>query len=124
MQSPLSEETLRAIVEGASDGMFISDESFRMEWVNPAGCALLGHPLEALLGKRVSDLFWDPNELVRSPLRREDLLAALAKEHAENELFPTTDNTEDWLKLTDFDPENVVRLGPVRPRKAERSGVV
>ncbi|HMO67048.1 MAG TPA: peptidase, partial [Verrucomicrobiota bacterium] len=51
-------------------------------------------------------------------LMREDLLAALAKEYVENELFPPTDNTEDWLKLTDFDPENVVRLGPVKPRKA------
>jgi len=27
--------------------------------------------------------------------------------------------TEDWLKLTDFDPDNVIRLGPVRPRKGE-----
>jgi|GEM_PF-4889995 proteasome-associated ATPase len=37
---------------------------------------------------------------------------------------PATDLTEDWLKLTDFDPENVVKLGPVRTRKQERSGVV
>lgn len=51
-------------------------------------------------------------------ITRDDLLAALAKEYVENELFPPTDNTEDWLKLTDFDPENVVRLGPVKPRKA------
>ena len=59
-------------------------------------------------------------------LTRDDLLAALQAEYAENDLFPPTDNTEDWLKLTDFDPENVVRLGPVRPRKPDalRSGVV
>ncbi len=38
--------------------------------------------------------------------------------------FPANDLTEDWLKLTDFDPENVVKLGPVRTRKGERSGVV
>jgi proteasome-associated ATPase len=38
--------------------------------------------------------------------------------------FPANDLTEDWLKLTDFDPENVVKLGPVRARKGERSGVV
>src|SRR5690606_13293526 len=44
-------------------------------------------------------------------LTREDLLAALRLEHAENDLFPSSDLTEDWLKLTDFDPENVVRLG-------------
>ncbi|MBI3414220.1 MAG: AAA family ATPase [Verrucomicrobia bacterium] len=52
-------------------------------------------------------------------LTRDDLLAALQAEYAENDLFPPTDNTEDWLKLTDFDPENVVRLGPVRPRKTD-----
>jgi proteasome-associated ATPase len=57
-------------------------------------------------------------------LSRDDLLAALRLEHAENDLFPASDLTEDWLKLTDFDPENVVRLGPIRPRKAERGGVV
>ncbi len=51
-------------------------------------------------------------------LTREDLLGALQREHDENDLFPPTDITEDWLKLTDFDPENVIKLGPVRPRKA------
>jgi proteasome-associated ATPase len=57
-------------------------------------------------------------------LTREDLLSALRLEHSENDLFPSSDLTEDWLKLTDFDPENVVRLGPIRPRRTERSGVV
>jgi proteasome-associated ATPase len=55
-------------------------------------------------------------------LTREDLLQALQKEYAENDLFPPTDITEDWLKLTDFDPENVIKLAPVRPRKKEMSG--
>lgn len=57
-----------------------------------------------------------------SPIRREDLLAALEKEYAENDLFPPTDVTEDWLKLTDFDPDNVVRLAPFRPGRAEAAG--
>ena len=55
-------------------------------------------------------------------LTREDLLAALQSEHAENDLFPSTDITEDWLKLTDFDPDNVIKLGPIRPRKADTVG--
>jgi len=50
-------------------------------------------------------------------LTRADLLAALQKEYQENDLFPPTDITEDWLKLTDFDPENVIKLGPIRPAK-------
>jgi proteasome-associated ATPase len=59
-------------------------------------------------------------------LSREDLLVALQREYAENDLFPPTDITEDWLKLTDFDPDNVIRLAPIRPRKQESvsSGIV
>ncbi|MBI3880059.1 MAG: AAA family ATPase [Verrucomicrobia bacterium] len=58
-------------------------------------------------------------------LTRDDLLVALHREYAENDLFPATDITEDWLKLTDFDPDNVIKLGPVRVEKtAGQSGVV
>ena len=59
-------------------------------------------------------------------LSRADLLLALQKEYAENDLFPPTDVTEDWLKLTDFDPDNVIKLGPIRPRpaKLEGSGII
>lgn len=49
-----------------------------------------------------------------SPITRQDLLTALENEYRENDLFPPSDITEDWLKLTDFDPENVVRLAPYR----------
>jgi proteasome-associated ATPase len=59
-------------------------------------------------------------------LGRADLLQALQQEYSENDLFPPTDITEDWLKLTDFDPENVIKLAPIRPRKRDAlgSGVV
>jgi proteasome-associated ATPase len=55
-------------------------------------------------------------------LTREDLLAALRREYQENDLFPSTDVTEDWLKLTDFDPDNVIKLGPIRPRRPDSVG--
>jgi proteasome-associated ATPase len=55
-------------------------------------------------------------------LTREDLLAALRREYQENDLFPSTDVTEDWLKLTDFDPDNVIKLGPIRPRRPDSIG--
>jgi len=54
-----------------------------------------------------------------SPLTRHDLIEALAREYRENELFPPSDITEDWLKLTDFDPGNVVRLSPYRPSERD-----
>lgn len=55
-----------------------------------------------------------------APITRQDLIDALLKEYRENELFPPSDITEDWLKLTDFDPSNVVRLSPYRAN--ERAG--
>jgi len=55
-------------------------------------------------------------------LTREYLLAALQREYQENDLFPSTDVTEDWLKLTDFDPDNVIKLGPIRPRRPDTIG--
>jgi proteasome-associated ATPase len=59
---------------------------------------------------------------LETQLTREDLLAALRQEYLENDLFPATDITEDWLKLTDFDPDNVIKLGPIRPRKPDTVG--
>jgi len=63
-------------------------------------------------------------EKKESPIGRQDLLAALGKEYRENDVFPPNDITEDWLKLTDFNPENVVRLTPYRtaPKDARPSG--
>ena len=58
---------------------------------------------------------------LRTTRRYQDLLDALAKEYRENELFPPSDITEDWLKLTDYEPGNVVRLASYRP--AERGQV-
>ena len=43
-----------------------------------------------------------------------DLQQAFVAEFNENDIFPPTDITEDWFKLIDFDPENVVKLSPVR----------
>ena len=56
-----------------------------------------------------------------SPLTRQDLLEALSKEYRENDLFPPSDITEDWLKLTDFEPGNVVRLSPYRSNERAQS---
>src|SRR5213078_1744320 len=61
-------------------------------------------------------------------LRETDLQLAFNAEYAENDIFPATDITEDWLKLIDYDPENVVKISPVRPvsdgRTHTTSGVI
>ena len=43
-----------------------------------------------------------------------DLQAAFNAEFSENDIFPPNDVAEDWFKLIDFDPENVVRIAPAR----------
>ncbi len=56
-----------------------------------------------------------------------DLLCALSAEFACHDVFPPTDIVEDWLKLLDYDPENVVKVSPIRAVEvgAERpSGVI
>jgi proteasome-associated ATPase len=61
-------------------------------------------------------------------IREVDLQLAFAAEYDENDIFPTTDITEDWLKLIDYDPENVVKIAPVKPiREADArasSGII
>jgi len=61
-------------------------------------------------------------------LRIEDLQKAVQMEYRENEIFPKTDVQEDWLKLLDYEPDNVASVKPIRPAKAAfaatRSNVV
>ena len=50
----------------------------------------------------------------------EDMERAVRAEYKENEIFPKTDNLEDWLKLLDYEPDNVVRLNPITPKKGSQ----
>ncbi|MGI8435671.1 MAG: AAA family ATPase [Chthoniobacterales bacterium] len=56
-----------------------------------------------------------------------DLQLAFHAEFSENDIFPPTDITEDWFKLIDYDPENVVKIAPARAAQAvlnRSSGVI
>lgn len=61
-------------------------------------------------------------------ISRDDMARSIESEFKENEIFPKTDNLEDWLKLLDYEPENVVTIKPIRPGAKEkytaRSGVI
>ena len=48
-------------------------------------------------------------------ISEDDLLISLEAEYVENDIFPPTDITEDWLHLIDYDAENVVKVSPIRP---------
>lgn len=52
----------------------------------------------------------------------DDLERAVRVEFKENEIFPKGDSQEDWLKLLDYDPENVAAIKPIRAnRRMERN---
>ena len=57
-----------------------------------------------------------------------DLQLSFIAEFAENDIFPPTDMMEDWFKLIDYDPENVVKISPVRrdgqASEIRRGGVI
>src|ERR1700704_4576021 len=54
------------------------------------------------------------NTMQEEGISESDLLLSLNTEYAENDIFPPTDIVEDWLKLIDYDSENVVKVSPVR----------
>jgi proteasome-associated ATPase len=49
----------------------------------------------------------------------EDLTGATAAEYKENEIFPKSDVQDDWLKLLDFEPEDVAAIHPIGKRRGE-----
>ncbi len=64
-----------------------------------------------------------PNaERVPDGVSENDLQVAFNAEFSENNIFPPTDVAEDWFKLIDFDPENVVKIAPARAVAAGREG--
>ena len=54
------------------------------------------------------------NSTQEEGISESDLLLSLNTEYAENDIFPPTDIVEDWLKLIDYDSENVVKVAPVK----------
>jgi proteasome-associated ATPase len=61
-------------------------------------------------------------DLAQSPagISESDLQLSFIAEFTENDIFPPTDMTEDWFKLIDYDPENVVKISPVRRDEQSR----
>lgn len=47
----------------------------------------------------------------------DDLQRAIRIEYKENEIFPKSDTQEDWLKLLDYNPENVAAIKPIRAKR-------
>lgn len=67
-----SEERSRTLVEQASEGIFVADETGRYVDVNAAGCAMLGYSREEILGRTLSDLI-PPDDLDAGPVKIDEL---------------------------------------------------
>ncbi len=69
-----SEEHFRALIEHASDAIFIADIDGNYLNVNSSACQLLGYPCEALIGQNVKNLI-HPSQLPRLKATKQALLA-------------------------------------------------
>ena len=68
-----------------------------------------------------------PETIPDEGITEQDLQMSFHAEYAENDIFPPTDITEDWLKLIDYDPEYVGKIAPFHansPRLSNLGGVI
>ncbi|MCF7763542.1 MAG: AAA family ATPase [Verrucomicrobia bacterium] len=122
-QLPLAESSA-ALAQAATDALFArTDENQFLEVLYRSGRREVLHRGDLVSGAIVAAIVERAKSLAirrsiqtsaETDITREDLIQAFEMEYAENDLFPTGDITEDWLKLTDLDPDNVIRLGPIR----------
>jgi proteasome-associated ATPase len=96
------------------------DTLFRGDLVSGAIIASIVERTKELAIKRAI------NSMQEEGISESDLLLSLNTEYSENDIFPPTDIVEDWLKLLDYDSENVVKVSPVRSseRPAGESHVI
>jgi proteasome-associated ATPase len=96
------------------------DTLFRGDLVSGAIIASIVERTKELAIKRAI------NSTQEEGISESDLLLSLNTEYSENDIFPPTDIVEDWLKLIDYDSENVVKVSPVRSneRPAGESHVI
>lgn len=56
----------------------------------------------------------------KAGITENDLTIALKSEFAENEIFPKSDALDDWLKLLDIEPENIVQIRTNREQSSKK----
>lgn len=67
-----SDEQYRTLVEQASDGIFIADNTGKFVMVNTSGCRLSGYSVEELAERTIFDIV-DPENLAADPFHFEDM---------------------------------------------------
>jgi len=86
-------------------------------WSDLVSGALLKSIVDRAKDSAIRRAIADPSSAEGVTLQ--DLKDAAVAEYKENEIFPKTDTQEDWLKLLDYDPENVVSVRPIGRSRGE-----
>lgn len=89
-------------------------------WKDLVSGALIKSVVERAKDLAIRRAIADPQ--IETGIGLSDLLAAIEAEYRENEIFPKSDTQEDWLKLLDYDPENVATVKPVRHGREDLAG--
>ncbi len=129
------ERARRALVEQAADYLFrrdretafleVSLKSGRREtlyWSDLVSGALIMSAVERAKDMAIRRCIEKKTD--QEGVSLEDLKEAIRQEYKESEIFPKTDYLEDWLKLLDYDPEEVVEVRPVREGRERRAGEI
>lgn len=128
-----SERARRALIEEITDDLFRKDQEtafldvalksgrretlYRSDLVSGA---LIKSVVERAKGFAIERCIEQGND--QEGVSLDDLREAIRQEYKESEIFPKTDYLEDWLKLLDYEPEEVVEVRPVRERETRRVG--
>ena len=123
-----SQAAIQAMVEQANDALFSRNEAF-LEVHLRSGRREKLYRGDLCSGAIIASIVQRAKETAikraiagegEDGISLDDLINGIDAEYDENDIFPPSDNTEDWLKLIDYEPENVVRVVPVRPEKQAR----
>jgi proteasome-associated ATPase len=94
-----------------------SGSSETLHWRHLMSGALLKSIVDRSKDFAIARAIEQPKE--QPGIKLEDLKRAASAEFKENEIFPKTDTQEDWLKLLDYEPENVASVKPIGINRAE-----
>lgn len=101
---------------------FRNGSSATLHWKDLVSGALIKSVVDRAKDKAIKRAILDPEK--EHGISLEDLQQAVREEYQENEIFPKSDSQEDWLKLLDFEEENVVSIRPIRSGDSRRSSPV
>lgn len=69
----------QSLADEASDPLFVLNAELRVRWANRRACVMLGRDLAEIVGHIISDFFWSAEDVVREPLRVQELSTGESK---------------------------------------------